>query len=328
MRIGIVSDPMLFQRDGALQMQVRECLRALAALPPGRNDVPALVPFDGDPDTLDDVDALHVFAAGGANARIIAQAAARRVPLVFSPLAAPAPGERELLRALEQAALIVASGQGEARAIGAVPGVDAARIRFLRSGVGAQQFDACGELFRQRTGLRRPFVLVGGPLAPHHQQLALARTLSAYGVAVVVLGQARDPDYLRQIQALPGVTCLGALDHDAPMQRSACAAAAVLVLPCQGDATARTVLDALAAGTPVVLSVASAIDVPDDGAVLRQVLPGDAGARARAVCDLLAHRPSRARVQAAARPFSWERAALQLAGCYAQAARRTSALAA
>lgn len=328
MRIGIVTDTMLFQREWALQVQVRESWRALAELGPCRSGALTVSPFHGDPDTLDRFDALHVLSASGSNERSIAMAAARRVPLVFSPLAPPGPGQRTLLRALAQAAVIVAMGKAEARAIAAAPGVDAARIRLLSNGVGAPQFDACGQLFRQRTGLQRPFVLLCGPLAPRHQQLALARTLSAQGVMAVVLGEARDAAYLAQLQALPGVICMGALGHDAAMLRSACAAAAIVVLPSQGDASARTVLDALAAGTPVVLSAASPIDVPDDGAVLCQVLPGDAPARARAVRDLLNDPPSRERVRAAVRGFSWERAALQLAGCYAQAARCGAALAA
>lgn len=328
MHIGIVSDAMLFQREHALQVQIRETLRALAALRPCRNGTLSVLFFEGDPETMASCDALHVFAAGGNGRRAIAMAAALRVPLVFSPLApAGALCDRPLLDAFAQAALIVASGKCEARSI-AASGVDGARIRLLGNGVGIPQFDANGDLFRQRTGLHRPFVLLGGPLAAHHQQLALARTVAAQGVGVVVLGEARDPAYLRDIQALPGVTCVGALGHDAQMLRSACAAASVVVLPGQGDASARTALDALAAGTPVVLSAASPLDVPDDGAVLCQVAPGDAGGRARAVRQLLAQPPSRERVRAAVRPFTWERAALQLAACYAQAARGVSPLAA
>lgn len=328
MRIGIVPDPMLFQRDAALQVQVRETLRALAALLQYQGGPLSVVPFTGAPESAERVDAVHVFSASGANPRLIGMAVATGVPLVFSPLATPGRGggDGHLRRALDQAVVIVATGMAEKRAIGRDG--DASRVRLLGNGVGAAQFSACGELFRQRTGLRKPFVLIGGPLAPQHQQLALAQSLAAQGVPLVVEGESRAPEVLRQIQALPGVLCVGGLGHDRDMLRSACAAASVLVLPCQGDPSARVVLDALAAGTPVVLSVAGAIDVPDDAAVLRQVLPGDAAARQRAVQDLLLDPPSRDRVRSAVAPYSWERAALQLAACYAAAARCGTPLAA
>jgi glycosyltransferase involved in cell wall biosynthesis len=339
MRIAIVPYPTLFQRDAALQTQVRETLRALAALRRYQNRELTVVPFEARPEQLEQYDAVHVFSAAGANQRWIDMAAAMRVPLVLSPLVAPGWSARRghddadhaaLQRAIGQAALLVAMGKHEKRIIESGFALAPAPIRIMGTGVSALQFDVDGELFRLRTGMRGPFVLMAGPVSPHQQQLALARALTARGVPVVMLGDAngRDQDYCRQVQAVAGVTCLGGLGHDPNMLASACAAASVLVLAGQGDSSVRAVLDTLAAGTPVVLCSVSPIDVPDDCAELRHVLAGDAGARERAVLDLLAAPPPRERVRSRVRSLTWERAALQLAGCYRSVAHCGAPLAA
>src|SRR5450830_1265462 len=63
MRVGILSYPMLFQRDGGLQIQVRETIAALNRLPqlPARPLDVQLV--DANHQRLADFDVLHVFSA-------------------------------------------------------------------------------------------------------------------------------------------------------------------------------------------------------------------------------------------------------------------------
>lgn len=334
MRVAIVPFPMLFQRDAALQAQVRETMRALQTCRGERQVQLTIVPPDADPGDIDAYDAVHVFSASGANQRWIAMAAAARVPLVFSPLLAPgtdpANADPGLRRALDQAALLVALGKNEMRAIASGFPLSGAPVRLMATGISAQQFDADGDLFRLRTGIRGPFVLMAGSFTARHQQLALARLLTAQGMPVVLLGEtrARGQELPDACQAMPGVTCLGGLAHDPAMLNSAYAAASVLVLAGQGDASVRDVLDTLATGTPVVLSGASPIDVPSHCGVLRHVMAGDVAARERAVFDLLAAPPPRERVRALVRPLSWERAALQLAACYGALARCDAPLAA
>jgi len=353
MRIGIVSYPMLFQREAAVQLQVRETMRALNALRQFEGIELTVSLADPDPANIDHYDLIHVFSANGGNHRIIEAAAALRVPIVLSPLISPAwdrvcgeharqadqrlGGQRGALlqssyaqtrRALDLASSIVALGESEKRAI--VEGflIDSAKVLVFPNGVSEQLFAADGELFRQRTGMRAPFVLMDGPISPYRNQLGIARALAEVALPLVLLGETRerDQEYLRQVRMVRGVTCLGGLKDDSKMLASAYAAASVLVLSCQGDACARTVFDALAAGTPVVMSAAGPIHVPGSSFALRQVGPADARGQQHAVQELIAAPPERGRVRALARPYTWERAALQLAACYVALAGSGAAL--
>lgn len=353
MRIGMLSYPMLFQRDTAIQQQIRETTRALNALRHFDGVELTVGLIDPEPAHLDHYDLIHVFSAAAGNQRILEAAAAMRLPIVLSPLISPgwdrACGEHarqadqrlgggagwaaqssyaQTRRALELASVIVALGEREKRAIEEGFLIDSARIAVFPNGVCGQRFDADGELFRLRTGMRGPFVLMDGPISPYQNQLGMARALEKVALPFVLLGETRerDQDYLRQVRAVRGVTCLGGLQQDMAMLASAYAAASVLVLAGQGDASARTLFDALAAGTPVVMSAAGALHVPDSGFALRQVAAHDAQAQQQAVLELLAAPPERERVRALARPYTWERAAQQLASCYVSLAGRRAAL--
>lgn len=351
MRIGILSYPMLFQRDAAIQLQIRETTRALNALHEHRGIALQVEMVDPHPMNLEDYDLIHVFSASGGNHRIVEAAAELGVPVVLSPLISPgwdrACGEHARLadhrmgrqtawsvqssyaqtrRALQLASTVVALGQSEKRAIEEGFLIDGAKVRVFPNGVSNHLFEASGELFRQRTGTASPYVLMAGAISPYQNQLGMAQALSGLSLHFVLLGETRerDQDYLRQVQAVRGVTCLGGLKHDARMMASAYAGAAVLVLPCHGDSCARTVFDSLAAGTPVVMSTSSPVDLPDSGFALRQVAWGDTAAQQEALLSLIAAPPPREQVRALVRPYTWEKAAAQLAACYVDLAASRS----
>ncbi len=343
MRIGLVTYPMLFQREAGVQLQIRETTRALQAL--RELDGVALDVEVVDPShvMLDKFDLVHVFSASGGNHRIVEAAAEIGIPVVLSPLIAHgwdrACGEHarraergagktaawsaqgsyaQTSRALQLASAVIALGDSERKAIEEGFLVDPARVSVFQNGVCSGLFDADGELFRQRTGMRGPFVLMYGDISPYQDQLGMAEALSGSSLPFVLLGDTRerDQDYLRQVRAVRGVTCLGGLQHDPRMLASAYAAASVVVLPCEGDVCMRTVLDTLAAGTPLVLGAAQRIDLQDSGFALHQVAWDDAAAQQRAVLRLIASPPGREQVKALVRPFTWARAAREVAGCY------------
>lgn len=342
MRIGILSYPMLFQREAAVQLQIRETTRALNRVRQHLGfelDVELLGPH---PARLDDYDLIHVFSASGGNHRIVEAAAELGIPVVLSPLVSTgwdrACGAHARLsdqrhphasgplqsnyaqtrRALQLASAVIALGESERQALLEGFLIDAAKVRVFPNGVSAPLFEATGELFRLRTGMQGPFVLMAGPISPYHDQHGMARALSGLALPFVLLGegQERDQDYLREVRSVRGVTCLGGLGHDPRMLASAYAAATVLVLPGQGAACTRSLFDALAAGTPVVTGTAARIDLPHSAMALKQVPWDDNDARQRAVLELIASAPAREAVRALVRPFTWERAALQIAGCY------------
>lgn len=345
MRIGILSYPMLFQRDAAVQQQVRETTRALNALGQHQGSALQVELVDPDPTHLDSYDVVHVFSASGGNHRIVEAAAELGVPIVLSPLVSPGwnrtSGEHarqadyrmgkqtswsvqsnyaQTRRALQLANVVVALGETERKSIEEGFLIEPAKLRVFPNGVSAHLFDADGGLFRLRTGIQGSFVLMAGPISPYQNQLGMANILAGLGLPFVLLGEARerDQEYLRQVRSVRGVTCLGGMKHDAAMLASAYAAASVLVLPCQGDACARTVFDALAAGTPVISS--GSLALPDSGFALHQVRWNDTDAQKKALLGLIATPPSRSAVRALVRPYTWERAAAQLANCYLELA--------
>lgn len=355
MRIGILSYPMLFQREAAVQLQIRETTRALDRLCQQRGfgvDVELLGPH---PARLDQYDLIHVFSAAAGNHRIVEAAAELGVPVVLTPLISAgwnrACGAHARLadhgngalrgtplqsnyaqtrRALQLASVVIALGEGERQAIEEGFLIDPSKLRVFPNGVSPHLFDADGELFRARTGLRGPFVLMDGPISPYRNQLGMAEALAELALPFVLLGEApeRDQEYLREVRTMRGVTCLGGMRHDARLLASAYAAASVVVLPGQGDHCVRTVFDALAAGTPVVMSAACPVDLPDSAFALQQVPWNDSAAQQQAVLTLIAGQPARAAVRALVRPFTWERAAAQIAACYAEQLHRSGSSAA
>ncbi|MES2015530.1 MAG: glycosyltransferase [Pseudomonadota bacterium] len=343
MRIGLLSYPLLFQRDAALQRQMRETTRALYALRQEHGFELEVELVEPSPAHIARFDLIHVFSTGGGNHGIVQAAAALGVPVVLSALISTgwdrACGQQARLadhrlgrhsawahqssyaqtrQALQLASVVVALGASERRAIEEGFLIEPAKLRVVANGVNARLFDADGELFRQRTGMHGPFVLMTGPISPYRNQLGMAEALAELALPFVLLGEARerDQDYLRQVRAVRGVTCLGDLKEDAPLLASAYAAASVLVLATQGDSCIGGVFDALAAGTPAVLGAAGVVDLPDSAFALRQVAWDDSAAQQNAVLELLAAPPPRERVRALVRPYTWERAARQLAACY------------
>lgn len=343
MRVGILSYPMLFQREGGLQIQVRETIDALNRVSARSATDIQVELVDPSRSNLDDYDLIHVFAAINGNHRIVEAAADLGVPVVLSPLISPGwnrssgtcarvadrllgkltawnvqTSYAQTRRALQLATLVVALGEAEKRAIGSGFLIDSGKIRVFPNGISPHFFDAEPTLFRQRTGMAGPFVLMVGAISPYKNQLGMARALAELALPFVLIGpaQERDQDYLRQVRAVRGVTCLGPLKHSDPLLASAYAAASVFVLPSQGEVFPLTVLEALATGTPVVMTSESALGLPDSDFALKTVRWDDPEEQKRAVLDLMADAPERERVRPLVRGFTWERVAAQIAQSY------------
>ena len=351
MRVGILSYPMLFQRDGGLQVQIRETIAALNAPSPAGDSIGEPIQAElADPnrERLDTYDVVHVFSAINGNHRIVETAVDMGVPVVLSPLLSPGwdrqSGFRARIadrlagrltawnmqtsyaqtkRALQLAQLVVALGQEERQAIESGFLVDRQKIRVLPNGISPHFFSADETLFRQRYNMARPFVLMVGAISPYKNQLGLVNSLAASGLPIVMIGHAQrqHQTYLQQILASPQVQWLGQLDHDDPLLASAYRAAAVLALPSQGEVFPLVVLEALAAGTPVVMTDESALHLPDSAFALRQLRWNDGGAQSKAIRDFVEAPPPRAQVQALVARFTWQRVAAETARYYRELLR-------
>lgn len=343
MRVGILSYPMLFQRDGGLQIQVRETIAALNRVEPcgGRRLQVELV--DPNRHRLDDYALIHVFSAINGNHRIVESASEMGVPVILSPLLSPgwnrATGLRarvvdrlagrlsawnvqtsyaQTKRALQQSQLVIALGAAERDALVSGFLVDQRKIVVLPNGVSPQFFGADPGLFRRHSGIDGPFVLMAGAISPYKNQLGVAQALEGSALPLVLVGQAQraDHDYLQDLLGRPNVRWLGSLAHDDPLLASAFRAAAVLALPSQGEVQPLTVLEALAAGTPVVMTDQHALHLPASQFALREVRWDDGAALRQALLDLAGASPDRAAVAALVQAYTWPSVARQIAGHY------------
>jgi len=339
MRIGILSYPMLFQREGGLQVQVRETVSALNHLDASLS----AEMVDPARQRLTDFDLIHVFSAFNGNFRVVESAVELGLPVVLSPLVSPTwnrnAGFRarvadrlagricsynlqtsyaQTKRALQLADLVIALGDAEKDAI--VNGflTDRAKIRVFPNGISRQFFTAKGDLFRHRTGIVGPFVLAVGAVSSYKNQLGLAQALEGSELPLVMIGPVarEDHDYLQNILKSPWTRWLGALDHEDPLLASAYAAASVVALPSQGEIFPLSVLESLAAGTPVVMTQDSALQLDGAEAILRKVAWNDRSGQREAIVSLASRPPERTSVQAMVEQFSWQRVASQVACCY------------
>lgn len=337
MRVGVLSYPMLFQRSGGLQIQVRETVAALNLLGVQAELVNPVT------DALSNYDVLHVFSAINGNHRILESAREQCVPVVLSPLLSPDWNRRngrtarlidgivgrlsrwqvqtsysQMAGALDGAARLLALGEAEATALREAFGVDAGRIDICPNGIAPRFFDADPAPFRQAYGIVEPFVLMTGAISPYKNQLGVVRALAGSGLACVLIGRAEraHAGYLEELQRQPGVRWLGALDHGDPLLASAYAAASVLALLSQGEVQPLSVLEALAAGTPAVMTTRSALQVAGSAAALHTVDWQDSAGIRRAIDALVQAPPPRAQVRQLVADWRWEQVAAQIAANY------------
>ena len=347
MRVGILSYPMLFQREGGLQVQVRETIAALNRLGADASYPLQAQLVDPNRERLDAFDLIHVFSAINGNHRVVEAANEMGVPVVLSPLLSPgwnrASGFRarvadrlagrlsawnvqtsyaQTKRALQLARLVIALGEREREAIISGFLVEPGKIRVFPNGIGRQFFTSHPELFHNRTGITGPFVLMVGAINPYKNQLGLVQALADMQLPVVLIGRVarQDQVYLDTVLRSPWVRWLGALDHDDPLLASAYSAASVVALPSHGEVFPLAVLESLAAGTPVVMTDENALDLQESAFALRKARWHDAAAQRTAIRDFIERPPEREAVRALVEHYTWQRVAAEIANCYVELA--------
>jgi glycosyltransferase involved in cell wall biosynthesis len=249
--------------------------------------------------------------AGRRTVLALHDAAALRHPGWYSP--AYAAWQRALLPILaRRAARVITVSAFSRDELGELLGLAAERIDVVPGGVDPR-FHAGADAVAARAALglaARPYVLCVASHTARKNLSALvpaARALAADGVEVVVAGGHR-PQFAREAD-LRGLRLLGHVDD--ALLPGLYAGAEAFVLPSLYEGFGLPVLEAMAAGTPVLAANTGAL--PEAcGDAARLVAP-DGEAVAAALDELLRDAAERERLRAAglvrARTFTWERTA-------------------
>lgn len=268
---------------------------------------------------FDLIDAEFFFPDGPA-----ARELARRLAIPYSVKARGAdihhwgnePKTREqVLRAGQDAAgllAVSAAMKGDMVALGMAE----AKISVHYTGCDQQRFaPRPDDGLRGELGIEGPMLITVGALIARKRQDLVIEALPALPEATLVLAGAGEQEgrYRALAQRLgveTRVVFAGALPHeDLPRWL---AAADVMVLPSKSEGLANAWVEALACGTPIVIS-----DAGGAGELLTDPLAGrivqpTPQALASAISELLALTPDRERVRAAVADFTWDRNADEL----------------
>jgi len=298
---------------------------------------------------LADADLLHLHEFRTLENILVAPlAASRGLPVVLSPhgTLAPDAGRGTLKRGwdallsprvarhIDAVTALTQHEADEVRDLWPRWGLPVPTIRVIANGIDPQQFASLPDAapFRARFDLgSAPIVLYLGRLHPRKgitELVAAWEHVRVPGACLVLAGP--DEGALTQLGPLPAdrITVTGYLDGEARLQ--ALAAADMFVLPAlAGEGLSLSILEALAAGLPVVLSPACH---------LPEVAAADAGiitapqpeTLAAAITDLLLDAERRHRMGQAARAlvqqqFTWSAVGAAAEAEYAQLAARSSA---
>ena len=337
MRIAVLSYPMLTQQYGGLEIQIRE---TLAALQSATCDARLIDPIT---EKLSDFDLIHVFAAGSGNFRIVQFANMVKRPVVMSPLLRDHWTEslghharlldrwmgrltrwevsteyRDLLKGLEGSARLVALGQRERQSIIDAFRIPPSRVEVVPNGIPARFFEAGPEAFVAHYGIQPGFVLCVASIDSHKNQLGLARALAGIGRAVVLIGDCNESNrsYLEEVLKLPNTHYLGRVAYDDPLLPSAYAAAGVFALVSMSEVMPLTTLEALAAGTPVVMTRHHGMDTAPFRHVIQEVEPRSASAIVHAIEYQLKHGAAPAACSQSVQHLTWAAVAKSLFAIY------------
>jgi glycosyltransferase involved in cell wall biosynthesis len=204
---------------------------------------------------------------------------------------------------------------------------------ILPHGVGAQFFSLAGRPRPPGVDLPDRYILHVGARRPHKNQRVLVQALSALrashpDLGLVLIGQP-DPRFPDQVGEL--VQALGLSDHvrryahaDDEVLLDLYANAAVFAYPSLVEGFGMPLLEAMAAGLPVVASDAEAVqEVASDGALIVPALTADRWAQAldQVLSDPHSAQGLRERARAVAARHTWARSAERTLAVLASAAR-------
>jgi glycosyltransferase involved in cell wall biosynthesis len=193
-------------------------------------------------------------------------------------------------------------------------GIPQEKIRVHRTGVDLERFAPPDRASaKARLGVSGPLIVTAGALIPRKGQLLVIEAMERLPEATLILvGDGPDRKELERRAKPLGdwVRFLGNQSHEA--LPAFLGAADMMVLPSSSEGLANVWVEALACGTPIVITdvggAREVLDRPEGGRLVER----DADAIAGAVRSLLADPPAQEEVHRLAERFSWEKNAREL----------------
>ena len=340
MKVAILSYPMLFQRTGGLQIQILETIKGLKRL-----GIDATL-IDPNRHKIDQFDLVHIFACINGNHRIVETAKAHDVPVVISSLirkdwtvwqGVKGRTLSKLVRKLSNWSIItsydhikycldtsdriIALGEFEKVAIASAFRVNSDKIDVIPNGIPDRFFNRNEQDFRRKTNISSGFVLCVGAISPRKNQLTIAQALKDSALDLVLIGECLkdQQNYLEQLNKFNNVHYLGKLHYDDPLLISAYSSAGVFCLPSQDEVMPLSVLESLAAGTPVVMTRNHCMDMVGMERIVVEVDPQDIGGIRAAILNLISKHIVPMDCQKLVRRYTWDKVAEDIALCYKRA---------
>ncbi len=338
------SYPFVFQELGGLGLKMQRLAEALQGF---GIEVTHFSPIK---DKFIDYDLVHVFAAFHGNDRVVEWIIQSGVPAVLSAQLHPdttawtcrkadildrilgrlthwrfSTSYRQTQRALQAATHVIAESKREQELLIDGFQVSPQKISIIPNGVDQGFFRQDHAPFLSKYKSLEPFVLCVGSIEPRKNQLGLITAMRHAGLNIVLIGPARPYEaYFHDCMkaASSEVHYLGEISHDDPMLASAFAAASVFALPSLTESGPIVALEALAAGTPVVLTKHNGLDLPRVNDLWLEVNPTNQEEIRQAVLTMSKQPPSRERCSELVRPFTWMAAAEELRYIYTKIVTR------
>jgi len=294
MKVGFTTYPMNFQTKGGLEVQIRQTERALLNL---GIEVRIINPYE---QKLKEFDIIHLFSLRHAGLRTLQHARSFGVPCVTSPLVDPMDTSFQinkvrficymLLRLLGQrfrtewhdimdglllSGAICAITNQEKRVIEQLVPSTRGKIYVTPNGITQEFFTANPDHFESRYPGFGSFVLIASSVAPVKNQLLVIKAAKSLGYRTVLVGSILDQDYFDLCMTTGDgtVTYLGEYEYPSESLTSVFAAARVVVLASTFEPFGLVPFEALATGTPAILTKASGYDRLPDSPNFQRVDP-------------------------------------------------------
>lgn len=231
----------------------------------------------------------------------------------------------QILHAAEKASALLAVSEALKQDMIAL-GMDGSKISVHYTGLDQDKFRPVDRLAAKRAlGVSGPLFITTGALIARKNQDLVIRALAAFPDATLMLAGLGEAEHAyrtlaNQLGVIDRVRFLGSVPHDQLPHLTAAADIAILVSKSEGLANAW--VEALACGTPVIISEAGGARELVTSASAGRVVDQTAEAIIEAARAILAQRPAQELVRSSVSRFSWKNNGDQLLSILSGAASK------